>query len=93
MPWQNLKTTLTCKENKLNSLRSITWSLEHLFKKQFWVQKYPNLELRPYEEVGKHNYCLNILRFSSKYNTFECLIFPKLVVEDYKIASSPVSQP
>ncbi len=91
MLWQNLKTTLTCKENKLNSFRSITWSLKHLLTKQLWMQKYWNLELRPYGELGKHIYCLNILHSSSKYNTFDYLIFPKLVVEAYKIASSPIS--
>jgi hypothetical protein len=63
MPKQNLIIMAVGKDNKLNSLQSMTQSLEHPFLKKNCMQKYSNCELRLDGEVGKHILCANILHF------------------------------
>jgi len=89
--WQNLKTKLVGTYIKENSSKSKFLNSKHFLMKKILMQKYPNHRLSPTRDVGWQIGYINILYYSWIEKTLHFFIdFPRLALETWSVASSPV---
>lgn len=89
--WQNLKSKLVDTYTKENSSKSTFLSSKHLPVKKMSMQKYPNHKLNPTRDVHQQIGYINIFYFSwIKYTIDFFINFPRLALETWSVASSPI---